>query len=202
MLVQHTPELGPPPMQVPQVDYLGTMLELTRYQTDIDVALDHKIHKERVAYARDLDNRHASNRAAFGTIKEASAPPLVEMQQEVSTAAIFLREQDDLVRACCDNPECFDFASPVQINDEPSTEFAKDSFSLTLRTATQEDLPDEAEMTQDQTSAGPKAMLSKLKEFWLPFWYRPDATTEVSAQFEQFVSSLPLFFFSSACHRP
>ena len=133
------------------------MLELTRYQTDIDVALDRKIHKERVAYARDLDHRHASNRAAFATIKEASAPPLVEMQQEVSTAAIFLREQDDLVRAYCDNPECFDFASPVQINDEPSAEFAKDSFSLTLRTATQEDLPEEAEMTHGSDQGWPQS---------------------------------------------
>ena len=189
---QNMPELGPPPMFVPQVDYLGTMLELLRYQTDMDVAFDRKIHKDRLTFAQDLDQRFAGHRAAFASVREFSMPPLLEMQKQLAEDAILVPHADDHVIAYCDHADLFDLAAPVMVHDVPCRIVSRDEYSLQLKWPRHQDVPEQSVLTQTLTKADPCSMLAMLKDFWLPIWYRPDPPAEAAEVFQQFVASLPV----------
>jgi len=189
---QQTPELGPPPFEVPQVGYIGTMLQLLRFQTDADVAFDRKLHKDRALLAQDLDARYAGNRAAFASVREFTAPPLVEMVRNLSEDAILVQDEPNTLVAYCDNAEQFDFAAPVHVGDIPCTLVHRDMYSLQLRMADQHVLPEHDIVTQRQITADPCSILSLLKDFWMPLWNQPNPETQAAPQFQAFVDSLPI----------
>eukprot|EP00435_Cladocopium_sp_Y103_P014298 s1780_g3.t1 len=187
---QCMPELGPPPLWTPQVDYLGTMFQLLKFQTDADVAFDQQLHKQRLVFARDLDRRFAGSKNAFAAIKEAGAPPLVEMQQEICATAVIVPHAGSDILAYCEGPERFDFASPVLAHEVPCKLLSKDAYSLLLQPLAQTEIPEHAELMQKQTKTDPQAMMAMLRDYWLPFWFQPNPTLEVSVQFEAMLSEL------------
>ena len=54
---QRQPELGPPAMFLPTIDYLHTLLDLLKHETQHDLAVDKQIHRDRANYIKHLDRK-------------------------------------------------------------------------------------------------------------------------------------------------
>ena len=49
---QMTPELGPPSREVPTLAYLNTMLQILQHETNMEVAFDRQLHKDRLMFSQ------------------------------------------------------------------------------------------------------------------------------------------------------
>ena len=54
---QFQPELGPPSIPLPTVDYVHTAFQLAKHETNHQVAQDHAVWMKKQAFARDIDRK-------------------------------------------------------------------------------------------------------------------------------------------------
>jgi len=168
---QNMPELGPAPLAVPSTEYLHVMLQLLQHLTDIEIAFDAKLQKDRQAHARHLDRTYRGHATAYARIKEQTMPPVSQMKSQITEEAVVVPQPDGQLLAFCDNPKQFDMAATVLVQDCHSSIVAIDDYSVSLRT--HQPLPpheEELQLTQDRTHSDPQDILRLLTDYWLPFW--------------------------------
>ncbi|CAL1157993.1 unnamed protein product, partial [Cladocopium goreaui] len=108
---QNMPELGPAPLAVPSAEYLHVMLQLLQHLTDIEIAFDAKLQKDRQAHARHLDRTYRGHATAYARIKEQTMPPVSQMKSQITEEAVVVPQPDGQLLAFCDNPKQFDMAA-------------------------------------------------------------------------------------------
>jgi hypothetical protein len=67
---QMTPELGPPSREVPTLAYLNTMLQILQHETNMEVAFDRQLHKDRLMFHNMLDQKYGGSSKAYATVRE------------------------------------------------------------------------------------------------------------------------------------
>lgn len=189
---QHQPELGPPAQYLPTEDYLYTMLQLLRHDTQIDLAQDQQIHRSRAKFARQLDRKLCGHKQAYAAIREHAMPPLTEVCTQVSEEVITVTHQDGTITAFCHNPQQYDLASPVQLNECQCHVVDIDGFSMRVRPAQAlQDVPETCTLTQNRIHADPSQILDILTNYWKPFWHCPHNRPAAKEEFESFLQELP-----------
>lgn len=189
---QNTPELGPPPLTCPDMEYLSTMLQLLRHLTTAEIAFDQAIHRDRQKYLQMQDRKYRGNKQAFASVKEPPMPSLVEMRQVCSEEVIAVSNDDGTHTVYCDNPHQFSLACPAKLNETPCQVLEVESMSIQVKLC--QPLPDSAEtctLMQETSHANPTAILQMLKDFWVPYWNSNQNIPNSDSQFEQFLQQLP-----------
>lgn len=188
---QHQPELGPPAMFLPTVDYIHTLLQLIKHQTQHDLAVDKRINRDRAQYVSFLDRKLGGNKRAFATIKEHAMPPLTEVATKLQEDAIVVHNETGTVTAYCDHPQAFSVACTVELQDIPCRIESADAFSLTLR-PDQPLSPEvvECQISQEKIHADPKAILELLTNYWWPYWNSHEVRPGAQEAFHSLLQSL------------
>ena len=189
---QRQPELGPPAMFLPTIDYLHTLLDLLKHETQHDLAVDKQIHRDRANYIKHLDRKLGGSRKAFASIKEPAMPPLHEVVTDVIEDAILVPKDDGTLIAYCDNPHQFSVACPVEVNQISCRIMSVDDFSLTLRPTQNMPATDEScQVLQHKIHTDPREILALLTQYWLPYWNSHGDRPGTHEAFAALLRSLP-----------
>ena len=187
-----TPEVGPPPRNPPNLDFIFTIEQVLRYQVDNEVSFDQRCWKQKLQYARHLDAKEQGHAQACAQIRNKDTPPLTELKEVVSEQCLVSVESDTRVIAYCDNPQQFSRLASLQLDGCQCRITDMDSYGLTL----QHSCPDhqwkeEGIAVQDQILTKPSDIMDRLNQFWLPYWEHPNASQATAPAFEAFLDTLP-----------
>ena len=181
-----TPELGPPAMDFPTLDYVSTAYQLAKHETNAKLHADHQIWKAKTAYRRHLDGQQG-HRAAFSMLKQFQ-PPVTELQQQVQQTGMVVKYEEHS-EIYFDDGTAFQVGLPVAVGSAVCTVHSQDEFSITVKPPITHS-PSEP-VTQTQSQYTPADIAAKLNEFWDPFWNVADPESFDQTQLQQLLNQVP-----------
>ena len=192
---QHTPELGPPPYELPSLEYLVTLEQLMRHEATIAQAFDRKCLDKLRIFHHDLDSRWAGHSKAFTRLKDSYVALLVAIQCPEHRDVVVTQDDQVTYDVWCDHPERFTSNQLVHVDPHPCNVIAKDPYSLRVRPLHRDaDLIDCQTLHQQVDIQEPAAIFQALKTFWAPYWERDageDPDDPHDRMFMDFLAKLP-----------
>ena len=189
---QYTPELGPPALGLPDVEYLHTMLQLVKHVATDSQAFDKKYLDSMRTYHQYLDAKWAGHSRAYTRMKEGFVAPLEKVVRTVEHDALVVQNDDNSWQIWCDAAHTYQATQLIQVEEIWCAIENKDVHSLQVRPVERNQvLPHEAQVIQHQESQDPNQIFDQLRHFWSPYWEKDEESPELDAQFSDFLSQLP-----------
>ena len=188
---QYHADIGPLPQLVPAHDFLFHIYQLVKFETDRAVAADHKIWEKKQQFARALDTKWSGASKAFQSMKDATKPPITEIQQIVHQTAHAVPEDDGSYTLFLEPDHRIQDAYPVTVDQKECKVLAVERDFITIRPhdAAVRIVP-EPEIYQHQTLFTPPKIFDALNDFWLPYWTQSGPPNHEES-LEELLQSLP-----------
>eukprot|EP00438_Fugacium_kawagutii_P019348 Skav204105 [mRNA] locus=scaffold1472:214438:219609:+ [translate_table: standard] len=189
------PELGPPSLGIPTVDYASLLLQFVTHQCNQSLADDAKFRRNRIKYERHLDKVKVGNRAAFSMMRRDYVEPLTEMLHTQEDTAVLVPE-GELFRTYVAHPRQFVKDASILVDQHVCQVLDKDDHSLLIKSTVPPPLDSEVDVRQDLVLYDSPHLFDKLTSFWCQYWNVSDPDRDVPSEFQQFldaVQTLPEF---------
>ena len=189
---QYIPELGPPPRELPTLDFVHLLEQFIRLRVDAEVASDHRLWLKKLEYHRHLDAKELGSSQAFARLKDSWKQPFTEIAQTISEPAIVVEDTPTTLRVFCDRPEQFDATTVVVVDQATCHIQTIESDCLIVQhNLVTHTWPEEVVLSQNLVHYTPKAIVQALVDYWDPFWNNPRAAEDLQPEFQQFLDTLP-----------
>ena len=189
----NTPEVGPPPVSLPTVDFLHDIDQLMTYEVDQRVHAEASLAKNKQAYARQLDRRFHGSSSAFSALRDAPSNYIETLSVDIEENGILASDpSDDTLEIFVDRSKEFSKIDFVHVNSLPCRISHIQEHSLVVTRHPELSLDtEEVSLRQTQIVVDKPRIFDLLTSFWLPFW---QTTSTVTAQDENsFETFLDLF---------
>eukprot|EP00438_Fugacium_kawagutii_P030139 Skav208655 [mRNA] locus=scaffold3489:130348:135513:+ [translate_table: standard] len=184
------PELGPPPLGLPTLDYADTMLQMVTHACNQSLADDAKFRRSRIRYDLHLDKMRAGNKQAYAAMRRDYVEPLTEMVHQVHQSAILV-EEHRCWRAYVADPSEFAMDAPVHFGGHTGRLVDRDEHSVVLETAQPIFLQDsEVDLDQQMVLYDAPHLFDRLTRYWRQFWVVDDPARAVPPEFENFLNNV------------
>ena len=189
---QHVPELGPPPMGLPAIDYLCTLVQLLKHDATIAQADDKKFLDAMRTYRHHLDAKWAGHSQAFTRMRDGFITPLDRITEHLHRDALVAPNDDQTFQVWCDSPLDFSTTQPVQLDDFWYSISSKSNHGLVVKPLDRSTVPPaEAVLTQSVEIQHPDQIFARLHDFWAPYWERQEEDPVMDQMFQDFLDRLP-----------
>ena len=183
------PELGPPPFQLPTLEYITTPAQLAKHAVDRKCYEDHQLWLKKSAYLRHLDAT-TGHRQAFAILKRFKQKPVHELKTDICQSGI-VTSNDHRSEIYVDDATAFRQDTPISIGNQAYHIHTCSNYSLVIDCAMQEYDGESVEVVQTQHLISPEDIAAKLTDFWQPYWNKPDAHIIDQRTLDIFLSKLP-----------
>ena len=113
---QAMPELGPPTLGLPTVEYLHDLLQLVRHKATDAQAFDLKIIKRMRVFHHHLDAKWAGHSSSYATMRDGFIAPFERIQTEETRHAHVVPDDQGNLQVWCDNPNAFQSTQMLQVD--------------------------------------------------------------------------------------
>lgn len=188
------PELGPPPTQLPTIDYLNDLDQILTYSVNHRLALEASQWKDKQEFARQTDRRFHGSSKAFRIIKDTPTTYVDELVVPIDEVGVWASDPQDLqVEIFVDRSMEFSFEDPVVVNDISCRLIQKQTDSIIVRPPTAFDFDAiEVRVCQDQKVVDKSRIFRRLSDFWQPFWQKESVVLPSHRNsFETFLQYIP-----------
>eukprot|EP00438_Fugacium_kawagutii_P017616 Skav201058 [mRNA] locus=scaffold2848:5823:10331:- [translate_table: standard] len=187
---QEQPELGPPSLGLPTLEYAHTLLQLVTHTCQSQLAEDAKCNRAKIKYDRYLDKIHAGHRKAFQAMRRDYTEPLSELSHGITEEALVVQE-NQYVRAYVANSTAFVKDAPVKIDQQVGRIVDIDDHSLLVTLPDGVDqLEGEVPIVQECNLFNTTHLFDAMTDYWQNYWMVPDPDRELPDSFRAFLSYL------------
>ena len=188
---QNTPELGPPPMGLPSVDFLSLLGQFVKHDATASAAIDAKLIADMKTFHTYQDAKWCGHAQSYMHLKDNFVAPF-DALGSTETRDVHVTSNDDAsYQVWCDQPLAFMSNQLVYVDEHPCTLLSKDEWSLTVRPVERCDLTEAATVSQHLEIQEPTDIFARLQNYWAPFWQRPDEQLQGDADFARFLDMIP-----------
>ena len=188
---QSVPELGPPTFNLPDLDYLHMTLQLVQHVASDAQAFDLKLLSKIRKMHHHLDARWGGHSKAYMKMRDGFIAPFDKLVQPEQREVIVVPADDGTCQVWCDDADHFTSTQLVQLDDIPCAILSKTSYGLCLKPVdSQADLSQCTTLQQDVEIIDPRAICTKLHDFWAPFWEQDAIGVDAPEAFSDFLQQI------------
>ena len=184
---QTTPEIGPPPVDLPTLDLITTIYQMAKFETDAKIHFDHKTWQNKTAYRRHLDSK-AGNRTAFSILRQYTSP-VTSLQNTIQQQAIVVHHENHSELYLEDTTQ-FDKNQPLYVGEERTTIQTIHQCHIATPLLQQPETHS-ATVIQHRCHFEPSDISQQLNQFWDRYWNVENPEDIDQPSLQQALSALP-----------
>ena len=183
------PELGPPPLQLPTIEYITTLAQLAKFAVDKKCYEDHQLWLKKSAYLRHMD-ASTGHRHAFAILKRFKHKPIHELTTVVQQTGI-VTSNTNSTEIYVDDAAAFRLDTPISIDSQNFHASSHTDYSLQFDCGMPTNDGETVDLSQTQHLISPDDIARQLTQFWQPFWNKPDAEIVDHTKLAEFLNLIP-----------
>ena len=206
--IQSVPELGWVPAALPPPRWLFDVEQLWKHEVEQAIALDTRIHQDKLLFRQKLDARFGHNKLTFASVR-GSTPTLESIEKEIAQTAICVplsgrcrHKQAEQFEAFVESPAQFQLGQPISLDGVSGWLKEVKVHSLIVSCSKTPHQLEEVEVRQRVLTTNPAQICHRLSQFWQPLWERDDShllTPDLDCEFGAFLDRLPQTELSIDC---
>ena len=189
-----TPEIGPPPLGLPSVDFLHDVDQIMTLETNHRVHSEANIAKAKSTYSRQLDRKFHGSAQAFAVLRDSPSNYVDSLTVDIDEQGVVASDPtSDTWEIFVDRSREFNLVDCVQVNSLPCRILETNVDSIVVkRNPHLQLISEDVTLCQTQTIVDKRRIFELLTQFWQPFWQSTSSvTSEDSHSFESFLQMLP-----------
>ena len=188
---QEVPELGPPPMNLPPVEFLSLLGQFVKHDATASAAVDRKLLEDMKQFHQYQDARWCGHAKTYMHLKDNFVAPFDAIATHEQRDVHVTHNDDNTFQVWCSNPEAFQSHQLLTLDEQPCAMISRDSWSIQVKPTQPGDLTAATRLDQKLEIQEPGEIFSKLQAYWQPFWGRSDLDQPGHEQFETFLAHIP-----------
>ena len=189
-----TPEIGPPPLGLPSIDFLHDVDQIMTLETNQRVHSEANTAKAKSTFARQLDRKFHGSAQAFAVLRDSPSNYVDSLTVDIDEQGVVASDPtSDTWEIFVDRSREFNLVDCVQVNSLPCriVEINADSI-VVKRNPHLQLISEDVSLCQTQTVVEKGRIFELLTQFWQPFWQSTSSvTSEDGHSFESFLQMLP-----------
>ena len=187
---QTTPEIGPPPLGLPDPNLVYDILQLVKHVATDSAARDRKLLQDMKQFAQHQDAKWGGHSKAYRQMRDGWIGPFETLAKHEFRDVIVTDNQDGTYQVWCDQPQAFSACQLLQVSDHYCSYVSQDAYSLQVRPNQPVDLTQEDTLSQTYEIHEPSQIFHDLQQFWKPFWER-EPNLEPDPHMQHLLSLIP-----------
>ena len=187
---QRHPDIGPLPRLLPSHDFLWTLEQVLRYETDRQIADDARVWRKKQEFFRQMDGHHKGYSQAFAQLRSRPFEPLQSLGISVEAEASMVPGQH-FASMFLETDHGFQANHTATYHSHLCHVVSTSSDFITIRSEeSTEEWPGEGTLTQQVLLTHPTHIMQALTDFWQPLWTRPTNEDDMIS-LRQLLSAIP-----------
>ena len=187
---QQIPELGPPSLGLPDLDYVHTLLQLVQHQANDAQAFDLRLLRDMRKFHHHLDAKWAGFSHAHATMRDGFVAPFDRLISPTSRDVVIVPEDAGHFQVWCDDPEPFTCTQLAQVGEHWCSIISKTPHGLLVKPVERVDLSDCTVIFQEIETIDPRQICHRLQHFWQPFWEKESVPPDAPFEFQRFLDEI------------
>ena len=188
---QNIPELGPPPLGLPSLDYVCLLGQFVKHDATSSAAVDAKLLSDMKQFHQYQDSRWCGHAKSFMHLKDNFVAPfeavVVRHQRDVHVTS----NEDGTFQIWCEDPSPFQSHQLLQVEEHSCSLISKDAWSIQVKPIEPVDLTCCCSLSQQVELQEPGEIFARLQAHWAPFWERDDTQMSGQDNFDRLLDLIP-----------